>query len=519
MAETVAWAIRVLGRDAPVSGREDEAWAWWSGEGLLAYAGITYRGSNGVVEVEGYASELGGQTDRLAISVSAAFKPLRLALLRELGEELVEVRWLRQIRDAWREVPGVRFVGRIGESSLVDGVFRAELEALQLGEQLPYGAWDDDGQQQRHPRDEAFSQLTGGISDLEDWVASTGRPQSTDKNPGELPELPPFPVPAILMPGRGQPEGTPPVLETPIPRQSMGDARLLRLRLSDYFIGDHVAYDATSDDPTAIKTEITGYDLLTLSRQQDGADATEIRVLARNRWGVTRTRFSIEQSNIVAGATALASVPNFAVEGSPEEDSITLTWNAPVAYVGSGVPRIELAFRASAAVEWATIFDDGAYASGRRVVGNLQAGADYIFRIRVREEDTDGNLLRVGPDSTVSAETQGEPVPPVRVLKEHSGLGARRDGSGITTNVYLGVFLAGLNGDYTVLTAVPSGPGAANVTSTPIFYRQRGRWTARIFVTLAGSQADYRATITVTATNPGTPPATLIIPVDYTYVP
>ena len=106
----------------------------------------------------------------------------------------------------WGEIPALRFVGRLGQSDIIDAVFRAELEGLVLGEQREYGEWSHEDQLRRHPRDSAFEFAGGGIT-VGDWGSSTAAAMSTDTNPAGLPELPPFPVPVILRPSAGRRSG------------------------------------------------------------------------------------------------------------------------------------------------------------------------------------------------------------------------------------------------------------------------------------------------------------------------
>ena len=499
--EHVAWALRVLGRDEPPDGREDEAWAWWSGDGLLAHGGVTYRGSNGVMEVGGYASEVGGVTDRLAVEVGAAFGPLRRSILREVGEELVEVKWLRETPPlGWQEVTGVRFVGRIGESSLVDGVFRAELESLQLGEQLPYGAWDDTGQQERFPRDRAFAQLSGGISGMDAWVATTDAPVSTDRNPGELPELPPFPVPVILPPGRRQPEGTPPKLKPgAIPRQYLGGGRRVRLNLREYFTGDFMVFSAVSDDPGGVRVSfVSGNDrLLNINRVRRTEDATVVRVRARNRWGAVEAAFSVEM-DAADDRYGGVGVRNFEV-AQISTTVVILAWSNPFGQLPAGAAAfLELAHREAGTTDWVQDQTHLPYAEGNIGLAGLQPNTLYEARLRVRVENPVGTPICCGPAGVVSFRT-AEPAAagivklgdPPDVVEDRGVAAVRR----IWLTPYYRNFIPGT-------TIVSAESGDSSKVSVGRVILASGSLYVRVSFT--ASPVDYTVPITVDLTNPGT---------------
>ena len=500
--EHVAWALRVLGRDEPPDGREDEAWAWWSGEGLLAHGGTTYRGSNGIMEVEGYASEVGGVTDRLAVSIGAAFGPLRLSLLREVGEELVEVKWLRETPPlGWQEVTGVRFVGRIGQSRLVDGVFRAELESLQLGEQLPYGAWDDEGQQSRSPRDLAFSRLAGGIAGLDAWAGTTDAPVSTDRNPGELPELPPFPVPVILPPGREQPQGTPPkVNEGGIPRQFLGAGQRLRLDLRKYFTGHFMVFSAVSDDPGGVRVSAppnTNGWLLDINRVRRTEDATVVRVRARNRWGAVEVPFSVEMDAYDA-RFGRVGVRNLEVNQISTTNA-NLSWSPPFGVLPAGAAAFfEVALRKVGETDWRHEYTHLAYSARYTPVGNMEPDTLYEARLRIRVENPAGTPICCGPASVYAFRTAKPAAQgivklgdPPDVVEDRLAPVSRR----LWLTPYYRNFIPGT----TIVVVRSDDPTKVSVGSG---YLASGAFWVRVSFT--ASADDYSVPIRCSLTNPGT---------------
>ena len=490
----VAWAIRVIGRDDRPADREEEAWAWWSGVGLLPLGGVTYRGSLGVVDIEPYSAELGSPVDRFAINVAASFRPLRRALLREVNEDLVEVKWLRQVDETqWAEISGLRFVGRIGASTIIDGVFRAELEAIQLGEQLEYGAWTNEDQQRRHPRDEAF---TATRLNLGDWGSTTAAPDSTDRNPGPLPELPPFPVPEIVRPDSPPPKGVGPSLVEQIPRQSLGSANALTLDLSGYFDGDQLVYDAYSHDPQAATVSLSGYHDLTITRADNDADFAEITVRVTNRWGSVSVNFSVSMDSFIRELT-LRAVPNFVIQSGATESAITVGWGAPLSVGGAlgTTGALELEYKKNADDEWTSVFTDGAFASGSRQITGLESGTAYDFRIRVVALRA-GSVIGRGAYTVIEGSTVAAVVPNPRLVRALPNQTVVAPGGGRRTapRLWLGTYFFGPPG--TVITGRRVS-GSANVTFNVVPYGQ----TTYVDISFATATADYSAVIELTATN------------------
>ena len=132
---------------------------FWSGDYDLTFDGETYQGRN-FVNLSPAEAGIGSPNTRLVASFSVVDPTLRAAFLQDLGPVMVTIEYIYSADGglSYQIIPGGRkFVGRMSNPVIKDGIYRVELETY--GGDVDRGRplrWSHEDQLRRYPGDKGL---------------------------------------------------------------------------------------------------------------------------------------------------------------------------------------------------------------------------------------------------------------------------------------------------------------------------------------------------------------------------